>query len=226
MNRRDFIRQVAAGAASVAGPLAIVGCGKESGLLRRPAPPVFGSPRAGRQPVLEPMEPVHREPSRQPSGSAGRSSAIWRPPGRERAWRFIVLHHSATPTGSAAEFDRLHRARGWDELGYHFVIDNGYGGPNGLVEIGSRWYKQKHGAHCKVAHHPEYNDYGVGICLVGNFDNTRPTAAQVASCARLVRYVKDRYAIPTRHIYGHKQLKPTHCPGYNFPYSDIFRRIA
>ena len=108
----------------------------------------------------------------------------------------IVIHHSATPTGNADEFDKMHREKGWDELGYHFVIGNGTGSGDGQVEIGPRWVKQKHGAHAKVPGHPEYNDVGIGICLVGNFDVTRPTEAQMASLAQLVRFLMDRYNIP------------------------------
>ena len=55
--------------------------------------------------------------------ATGRSA--WDVPQTDRQWRYVVLHHSATDSGSAAEFDKLHRRRGWDELGYHFVITNG-----------------------------------------------------------------------------------------------------
>jgi N-acetyl-anhydromuramyl-L-alanine amidase AmpD len=119
----------------------------------------------------------------------------------------------------------MHRAKGWDELGYHFVVGNGTGSADGEVEVGGRWSKQKHGAHCKVMGHPEYNDVGIGICLVGNFNVTRPSRMQMASLARLVRYLMDRYNIPRDRIYGHGQLKPTDCPGRNFDYADLFGRL-
>ena len=31
-----------------------------------------------------------------------------------RDWAHIVVHHSASPTGSAASFDKAHRERGWN----------------------------------------------------------------------------------------------------------------
>ena len=64
--------------------------------------------------------------------AAAPADLLWRAQGY-RPWRYIVIHHSATASGNAAEFDREHRARGWDGLGYHFVIDNGVGGPDGRV---------------------------------------------------------------------------------------------
>ena len=42
-----------------------------------------------------------------------------------RPWKWIVVHHSASPAGSASKFDIEHRAKGWDELGYDFVIAQG-----------------------------------------------------------------------------------------------------
>ena len=64
-----------------------------------------------------------------------------------RTWKYIVIHHSATDSGSAASFDRSHRKRGWDGLGYHFVIGNGRGTGDGVVEVGYRWTRQVTGAH-------------------------------------------------------------------------------
>lgn len=219
MNRRGFLRKLMSGAAGAAFGVAAVGCQK-AGLVRQPSPPYFG-PRTGGPGAFAAASSRTTPAVRVASGPSA-----WIPPGAERRWRYIILHHSATDRGSAAEFDRLHRNNGWDELGYHFVIGNGTDSPNGLIEVGSRWAKQKHGAHCKVAGHPEYNDVGIGVCLVGNFDHTRPTQAQIESCIRVVRFLQERYRIPRGRIYGHGQLKPTHCPGRYFPYDKIFSRLA
>jgi N-acetyl-anhydromuramyl-L-alanine amidase AmpD len=150
----------------------------------------------------------------------------WEVGGAQQPWRWIVVHHSASDTGSAAAFDAFHRkVRHWDELGYHFVIDNGGGAADGLVEVGSRWPKQKYGAHCRVGDNEEYNNFGIGICLVGNFDKRRPSAAQMASLARLVEYLAYRYNIDDRHIIGHGMVDDTRCPGRYFPFDDLFARI-
>ena len=90
----------------------------------------------------------------------------WIPPVAPRQWKWIVIHHSATTTGGAAEFDKMHKAKGWDELGYDFVIGNGSDTGNGQIEVGPRWTKQKIGAHAKSSDN-RFNEYGIGICLVG-----------------------------------------------------------
>jgi N-acetylmuramoyl-L-alanine amidase len=140
----------------------------------------------------------------------------WIPAAPVNPWRWIVVHHSATPTGSAAVFDREHRQKGWDELGYHFVIGNGTLTADGQVEVGSRWPKQKWGAHAKTADN-RFNDYGIGICLVGNFEIDRPTPAQLRAATKLVTYLMETYHIPPQNVLGHGETKPTDCPGRNLP---------
>jgi len=150
--------------------------------------------------------------------------AGWAPPVASRPWRWIVIHHSDTPNGSAAKFDAAHKAKGWDELGYHFVIGNGTETGDGQVEIGPRWPKQKWGAHAKTPDN-KFNDYGIGICLVGNFQDTRPTQAQMQSLAKLTAYLMKTYKISPDRVIGHRDTKATECPGRNLNL-DTVRRMA
>ncbi len=127
-----------------------------------------------------------------------------------------MIHHSATDIGSAASFDRWHRLiNHWDELGYHFVIGNGSGSGDGAIEIGTRWYKQKWGAHCGHTPNNEYNEFGIGICLVGNFNRQMPSQAQLDSLRRLTVYLAHKFQIPPQRIIGHRQAPGanTECPG-------------
>jgi N-acetyl-anhydromuramyl-L-alanine amidase AmpD len=137
----------------------------------------------------------------------------WTPLARGNGWRWIVIHHSATPTGGAAAFDKIHKAKGWDELGYHFVIGNGTDTRDGQIEVGPRWPRQKWGAHAKTPDN-QFNDFGVGVCLVGNFDTTRPSEPQMKSLARLVAHLMKTYRIPPNKVVGHSDTgRATDCPG-------------
>jgi len=129
-----------------------------------------------------------------------------------REWRHIVIHHSASATGSAAIFDREHREqRGWDGVGYHFVIGNGSASGDGQVEPTYRWRQQLQGAHAGV---PEYNLHGIGICLVGDFERGGPPSPrQMASLRALVRFLQVKTGVPTCEVIGHSNVKPTECPG-------------
>lgn len=133
-----------------------------------------------------------------------------------RNWNWIVIHHSASETGDAASFDVYHRSRGWSELGYHFVINNGERQPDGLVEVGGRWRNQRPGAHSRSPG-GEFNDRGIGICLVGNFQMHPPTPAQWEAVVRLCAHLCRTYQIsPTNIIPHHAATPTTQCPGQHF----------
>jgi hypothetical protein len=146
-----------------------------------------------------------------PQASAG-VPAAWIPRAPVNHWTWIIIHHSDSAYGSAAIIDKWHRDRGFDELGYHFVIGNGTNSGDGQIEVGPRWTKQKWGAHDNALDN-RYNTNGIGICLVGNFNNTRPTPRQLRSLVRLVVYLMRTYDIPSDRVLGHGETKVTQCPG-------------
>jgi N-acetyl-anhydromuramyl-L-alanine amidase AmpD len=152
----------------------------------------------------------------------------WYPYGRRISsrWTTIVIHHSATDRGGAKRFDRYHRtSNGWDELGYHFVIGNGTDTPDGFVEVGSRWHKQKHGAHCKTRGN-YHNEHGIGICLVGDFTQQHPTPRQMASLRELVSFLCSACEIPIRRVTTHRTVtNKTQCPGRNFDLAALQRSL-
>lgn len=150
----------------------------------------------------------------------------WRPAHKSRRWQCIVIHHSASEIGGAERFDEYHKDRGFDELGYHFVVGNGSDTAPGKIEVGPRWAAQKHGAHCKTDDE-YYNQHGIGICLVGNLERHAPDARQMRSLVKLVRYLSREYDIPPDRIFTHGQITgQTLCPGKYFDLDDLRREVA
>ena len=150
----------------------------------------------------------------------------------KRRWKGIVIHHSAADYGDAAHEHKVHKSRNFDGLGYHFVINNGvrrngYGKRDGLVEVGYRWRKQETGAHCREngGDANYYNKYTVGVCLIGDFEKTRPTRQQMRSLIKLVQFLKRRYNIRTSQIKGHGDIKATKCPGKYFSMAGFKRML-
>ena len=90
-------------------------------------------------------------------------------------------------------------------MGYDFVIGNGHGSPDGLVEVTFR----------------------IGICVVGNFEKSYPTARQMEALVGLVNYLQERCDIPTRDIMGHGHVPGacTKCPGCNFPWYEFLSHL-
>jgi len=148
----------------------------------------------------------------------------WEPPVAARKWRFIVLHHTAGEEGSVASIDAAHRKRvdasgnPWLGIGYHFVIGNGNGMGDGQIEPTFRWLQQLQGAH---AGSYEYNQFGIGIALVGNFENGAPSPAQQEAAIRLVQALRRAYDIPADQVVAHRDIRATACPGRYFPMHEI-----
>lgn len=141
-------------------------------------------------------------------------------------WRWIVVHHSATISGSAKAFDRYHaeERKMVNGLAYHFVIGNGTGSVDGFVETGNRWRKQLDGGHVKG---DELNRISIGVCLVGDFRNHLPTGKQIASLKALLNYLTSITGIDPAHVSGHSSMKrqTTACPGTFLPLPFLLRHV-
>lgn len=151
----------------------------------------------------------------------------WTPPGGfADRWDSIVIHHSASDTSTPQGMEDWHvNGRGWDALGYHFVIGNGVKYGDGRVYVGERWTKQMHGAHCKTPGN-HYNNHGIGICLIGDFRSSRPTAAQMASLSKLTQFLMGQCGVSKGRILTHGGVTgKTECPGPNFNLAQLVRNL-
>lgn len=121
----------------------------------------------------------------------------------------IIVHCSATPEGrnvSVADIDRWHRERGFDGIGYHYVVYI-----DGSVHEGRPI--DKVGAHCKG-----HNAHSIGICYVGGVDlNGKPkdtrTLAQKDALVNLLMRLKRRF--PKAVIRGHRDFAAKACPSFD-----------
>ena len=194
-------------------------------------PPHDGTPDAGAPGAAPPAAPPRVALPSMPSGPRVPWSAAADPDlsslpasvavATARPWTVVVLHHSATKRGSSTLFDKMHREKGWDGVGYDFVIGNGTDTGDGELEVTYRWRDQKDGSHAKG-----WNDVAIGICLVGNYEEVSPTPAQRETLVRLLRHLRRRFGIPAERVVGHKTLNPTLCPGKLFPLADVLTASA
>lgn len=65
------------------------------------------------------------------------------------------------------------------------------------------------------AHTAGHNTKGVGICLIGNYDTSEPSEAQLRAVAWLLQHLGNK-----RLTGGHRDVKSTACPG-RFAYAKI-----
>jgi hypothetical protein len=149
-----------------------------------------------------------------------------------------VIHHTVqsnryAPSESAAliRADYLYhvRTRGWNDIGYNFLVDR-YG----------RVFEGRYGGVTRPvlgAHAGGFNTYTTGVAMLGTFSSSRPPAAMVSAIKRLlawkldlthvdpkgkttlqsagganVRYPAGRKLFAST-IFGHRSTSFTDCPG-------------
>jgi N-acetylmuramoyl-L-alanine amidase len=127
---------------------------------------------------------------------------------------YIIVHHTggtkADPLADTSHhtletIDAWHKARGWEGVGYHYVIEK-----DGKIRKGRE--ENYHGAHSKPV-----NTRSLGICLAGNFDLTLPTIEQEKSLSGLLKGILSRYNIPLEKILPHRAFSEKSCYGRRLP---------
>ena len=121
----------------------------------------------------------------------------------------IIIHCSATKEGiafNANDIDRWHKQKGYNCIGYHYVITL-----DGVVQSGRSI--EEVGAHCL-----NHNKNSIGICYIGGLDeNGKPkdtrTIQQKAAMYNLLVTLKNIYKDAT--IHGHNEYASKQCPCFD-----------
>lgn len=114
--------------------------------------------------------------------------------------------HKVVEAGIASvvdEIDRWHLERWRTGLGYHFLIGNGHGIPDGYTAIGRPLKYQ--GVHAK-----SHNHDSIGILVVGDLTKHDPTNRQIEATAKLCSLMCFAYGLKpdgeySRHRFGKLQ---------------------
>lgn len=115
----------------------------------------------------------------------------------------IIIHHSATDTGSAEAYARYHvNKRGWPGIGYHYVIEK-----DGTI-------KQTNELDTISYHASSHNTNSIGICLTGNFDKQTLEEKQKQSLIELIQHLNKTFKKEFPLI-GHRDVASKSCPGDN-----------
>lgn len=131
-------------------------------------------------------------------------------PKNPRVINRIIVHCAATPEGKAFTIDdvrRWHKAQGWSDVGYHYVIHL-----DGSVHAGRA-------ESVTGAHTTGQNVNSIGVCYIGGLaaDGKTPkdtrTPAQKAALLKLLRELKGRY--PGARVYGHRDFAAKACPSFD-----------
>ncbi len=129
----------------------------------------------------------------------------WREAARAPMTRVItdlIVHCTATVEGrdhTVADIRRWHKAQGWQDIGYHFIVHL-----DGTIEPGRP-------IATAGAHVADHNAKSIGIVYVGGLDrNVKPkdtrTPEQKAAMVELLKALKLRW--PKARIAGHRDYSP------------------
>lgn len=121
----------------------------------------------------------------------------------------IIIHCSATKAGQdlrSKDIDQIHKARGFSQIGYNFVIDI-----DGTVENGRPLSID--GAHCNTKGFSSmpYNKHSVGVCYIGGLDvhgkpiDTRTDEQKIALRELIAKLCKE---YPIIELLGHRDTSP------------------
>lgn len=130
----------------------------------------------------------------------------------------ICVHCSATPATmdwGAKDIDRLHRSKGWRQIGYHYVIKR-----DGTLEKGRP-------DNTPGAHEPRINKTSLSICMIGGSPPTTSPAyrkglgednytdAQWATLKTIVTKLHKQF--PDAEVLGHRDVPGVAkaCPSFD-----------
>jgi len=144
---------------------------------------------------------------------------------QQREIKKVIVHCSASMFGDVSVIDEWHRERGWNGIGYHYVILNGIrkkGGEyqkelDGTIERGRSI--ERIGAHCKGE-----NQDSIGICLIGmRFFSLEQIISLIGLCRDLMGKFEE---IGPNDVYGHREFNShKECPTFDIAFIRILLKL-
>jgi hypothetical protein len=137
------------------------------------------------------------------------------PDSKKHTPKYVTIHHAGViykPGTDPAKFVKNMQAwgqkdKGWPDLPYHFLI-----APDGRIfEARDMAYEPDTNTKYQLAGH-------IGVEMMGDFNQQRPSPQQLDSCARIVAWICDQKKIDIANIATHKDVAKgqTSCPGNDF----------
>jgi N-acetyl-anhydromuramyl-L-alanine amidase AmpD len=133
----------------------------------------------------------------------------------------IVLHHAASSKYASIQDIANVGIRQHGIPDYHFIVDYKGNFQNVLpmTEVA---------AHCglDIGEYSEsgvYNQNSIAICAIGNFETEIMPELQINGIVKCIRNIRIKY--PKLFIKLHRELVNTACPGKNYPFKEILKRL-
>lgn len=142
----------------------------------------------------------------------------------------IIIHCSDSGFGNAALIDSWHRSRGFEKIGYHFVILNGaighkkyYDYFDGAIETGRPIDDDKDLEPDEVGAHTLGHNKSVGVCLIGKSSTFTPK--QMNSLHKLIEMLKVQFGSVEIFQHSDFETKKPFCAGISKPTMKLLNEI-
>ena len=133
-------------------------------------------------------------------------------------WKYIYVHHSRTNSGDAVT---LTQQTGSVD---HFVIGNGEGCIDGEIQMTQAWNHQQ-----PITNPPigasQMDPSCISICVVGDFDSSKPTSTQERRLERLVQTLQSRLHISAGEVLTYDREQTEAGVGHLFPLAAFRNQI-
>lgn len=123
--------------------------------------------------------------------------------------KFIVIHHCEREIDSPELIKERHLKRGWEDIGYHYLIGN----KSDLTEDG-KIYKGRDEKFIG-AHVLGHNRNSISICLIGKLDKNPPTEKQIKTLINFLKEKIKKHKLLVKNVLGHNEFPNVTktCPG-------------
>jgi N-acetylmuramoyl-L-alanine amidase len=162
--------------------------------------------------ALDELERLRKgTPSTPTPGRMPSSSPVWTQPKASRRIEEVIVHCTATPEGREVSVDTIrgwHKARGWKDIGYHYIVHL-----DGKVEAGR--------PEATVGSHVSGHNTGtLGVVYVGGVAKDGKTAKDTRTPAQKVALEATVKALITKYptikkVTGHNQYAAKACPSFD-----------
>ena len=124
-------------------------------------------------------------------------AVLSREPQGRVTWDCIEIYYSGTQSGNIQQVSFLCGFANPDDINCHFVICNGLGGTDGQIQPTERWQAQQPVNREWLNHEPQAHssERTIFICIIADYESTRPTASQIKTTQALVRELCSRFGI-------------------------------
>jgi hypothetical protein len=117
-------------------------------------------------------------------------------PIKPQRWNSIEVYYSKTSGGTIAQLASMSNTRPGD-VNFHFVVYNGRGGGDGLIESTQRWQQQWS---CIPNGYWNGNPGTIRICVIADGQSVPATEYQIKRTAALADEICTRFNISSRSI--------------------------